>query len=120
MYVCEYTGLCVYKCGKDILVNTYMVVIIILLLRSCHFCGCAGVNSSPAQRIGVKSSPHLAFFVAQQVFRTLGRHPEHCRVDRDKYIRIIWENIVPGKYLYAPCTLELCTCTGLCNCHVDE
>ena len=35
--------------------------------------------------------------IMQDILRALGRYYEHQREDRDHYIRIFWENIVPGE-----------------------
>ena len=35
--------------------------------------------------------------IMQDILWALGRHYEHQRKDRDSYIHIFWENIVPGE-----------------------
>ena len=41
--------------------------------------------------IGVKD-------IVYHIFRILGRGHEHTRPDRDQFVTINWENILPGKY----------------------
>ena len=44
--------------------------------------------------IDIKSIMHMLFHV-------LGRYHEHQRPDRDNYIHILQENIIPGNVLYS-------------------
>ena len=43
--------------------------------------------------------------IMYQIFRLLGRGHEHARPDRDQYITIRWENILPGDHLI----MKMCT-----------
>ena len=33
----------------------------------------------------------------QELFHALGRYDEHARRDRDKHVKVLYENIKPGK-----------------------
>ena len=44
-----------------------------------------------------ENSPSLLRAVFHEVFHALGRDHEQQRNDRDFYVRILWENILPGE-----------------------
>lgn len=65
-----------------------------------HFSSNIPVGYPHGQNFGIIST--YGFFgsngavIARKLFRVMGRHSELARHDRDDYVTIIWENILPG------------------------
>ena len=39
--------------------------------------------------------------IARNIMQAMGRYSEISRRDRDHYVRIVWQNVKPGKYRHA-------------------
>lgn len=66
-----------------------------ICLCSCKsFVGCQG----GAQRLYYARSCSVGN-LCHEIIHALGLHHEHTRKDRDQYISVLWDNIMPGKFM---------------------
>uniref|UniRef100_A0A673WAE4 Metalloendopeptidase n=1 Tax=Salmo trutta TaxID=8032 RepID=A0A673WAE4_SALTR len=65
----------------------------------------SSLNSSCASYVGFQGGAQSVYFgracnvgnLCHELMHALGLHHEHTRPDRDQYITIQWDNVVPGK-----------------------
>lgn len=54
------------------------------------------VRRSRPQYIAFTKHDTTFKFISHMLLHALGRYHEHQRADREKYINVLWDNIVPG------------------------
>lgn len=55
-----------------------------------------GVQSTKRQELSLGKGCIMQFVILHELMHSLGFDHMHCNLDRDKYIKIRWENIMPG------------------------
>lgn len=76
--------------------TTFYSVYLFALLCSCaSFVGCRG-GDQPVYFSSTCSVGNLC----HELIHALGLHHEHTREDRDHYVTVQWQSIMPGNSLY--------------------